>query len=84
MVLVHVVVPTRMITPMVLSIWSVPEMDVGEDLRATAEAATLGIRLRTNQVAPPKPVLLDARVPEKRYEVTARPDRRIVVVAKDE
>ena len=69
---------------MVLSIWSVPEMNVGEDLRATAEATALSVRLRPDKVAPAESVLLDPRVPKKRNEVTISPDRRVVVMAVDE
>ena len=54
MVLVHGMILESMVAALILSKRSVPQKDIGEDLRDAAEPRTFGVRLRPDQVAPPQ------------------------------
>ena len=52
MFLVNGMTLESMFAALILSSWAVPQGDVGEDLHDATETRTLGIRLRSDQIAP--------------------------------
>ena len=82
MFLVNGMIFESMLAALILSRWSVPQGDVGEDLRDAAETWTLGVRLRSDQVAPPKPGLRQPSVLEYWLERRVLPCVRDVMTVK--
>ena len=79
MVLVHGMILESMIAALILSSKSVPQKDIGEDLRDAAKPRTFSIRLRAGQVAPPQPGLRHPSVLEDRREVRIGPCGRVIM-----
>ena len=77
MFLVNGMTLESMFATLIMSRWSVPQGDVGEDLHDATETRTLGVRLRSDQVAPPKPGLRQPSVLEDGLE------RRVLSCVRD-
>ena len=79
MFLVSGMILKSVLATLILSGWSVPQGNVGEDLRDAANPRTVDVRLTSDQIAPPKPGLRQPSVLKYRREIRVGPCGRDVM-----